>query len=132
MRTPAFASRYRRGDEHAQRVLAAVIERGRSGRGVYLEVSLLDTALGYDLYGAKLLAKTSVNPRPMGTAHPSMVPYQAFEAQDSAIMLGRATTRSVWFCAVAGLGLGGARTFATTPLRVASHAKVVATSPARD
>ena len=34
-------------------VLAAVIERGRTGKGVYLEVSLLDTALGFMTYMAQ-------------------------------------------------------------------------------
>ena len=109
-------------------VLAAVIERGRSGRGVYLEVSLLDTALGFMTYMAQSYWQTGVNPRPMGTAHPSMVPYQAFEAQDGAIMLG-AGNDAQWqrFCAVAGLQDWVAHPdFATNALRVANHAKVVA------
>ncbi|HRO54644.1 MAG TPA: CoA transferase, partial [Alicycliphilus sp.] len=85
-------------------VLAAVIERGRTGKGLYLEVSLLDTALGFMTYMAQSYWQSGVNPRPMGTAHPSMVPYQAFEAQDGAIMLG-AGNDAQWqrFCAVAGL-----------------------------
>ena len=109
-------------------VLAAVIERGRTGKGLYLEVSLLDTALGFMTYLAQSYWQSGVNPRPMGTAHPSMVPYQAFEAQDGAIMLG-AGNDAQWqrFCAVAGLQDWVAHPdFATNALRVANHAKVVA------
>ena len=85
-------------------VLAAVIERNRTGKGVYLEISLLDTALGFMTYMAQSYWRTGVNPKPMGTAHPSMSPYQAFQAADGQIMLG-AGNDAQWrrFCAVAGL-----------------------------
>lgn len=109
-------------------VLAAVIERARTGKGVYLEVSLLDTALGFMTYMAQSYWQTGVNPRPMGTAHPSMVPYQAFDVQDGAIMLG-AGNDAQWqrFCAVAGLqDWVDHPELATNALRVANHAKVVA------
>ncbi len=109
-------------------VLAAVVERGRTGKGVYLEVSLLDTALGFMTYMAQSYWQTGANPRPMGTAHPSMVPYQAFDAADGAIMLG-AGNDAQWqrFCAVAGLqDWVDHPDFATNALRVANHGKVVA------
>lgn len=109
-------------------VLAAVIERKRTGKGIYLEVSLLDTALGFMTYMAQSYWQTGVDPKPMGTAHPSMVPYQAFDAQDGAIMLG-AGNDAQWgrFCAVAGLdALINHPDFATNALRVANHDKVVA------
>ncbi len=109
-------------------VLAAVIERGRTGKGLYLEVSLLDTALGFMTYMAQSYWQTGVNPRPMGTAHPSMVPYQAFDAQDGSIMLG-AGNDAQWqrFCAVADLqDWVDHPDFATNALRVAHHEKVVA------
>jgi crotonobetainyl-CoA:carnitine CoA-transferase CaiB-like acyl-CoA transferase len=85
-------------------ILAAVIERNRTGKGVYLEISLLDTALGFMTYMAQSYWRTGVNPKPMGTAHPSMSPYQAFHASDGQIMLG-AGNDAQWrrFCAVAGL-----------------------------
>lgn len=109
-------------------VLAAVIERARTGEGVYLEVSLLDTALGFMTYMAQSHWQSGVEPQPMGTAHPSMVPYQAFDVQDGAIMLG-AGNDAQWqrFCAVAELqDWVDHPEFATNALRVANHAKVVA------
>jgi crotonobetainyl-CoA:carnitine CoA-transferase CaiB-like acyl-CoA transferase len=85
-------------------VLAAVIERGRTGKGVYVELSLMDTALGFMGYMAQSYWRTGNNPRPMGTAHPSMSPYQAFQAKDGWIMLG-AGNDAQWrrFCAAAGM-----------------------------
>lgn len=85
-------------------VLAAVLERNQTGKGVYVELSLLDTALGFMTYMAQSYWRTGVNPRPMGTAHPSMSPYQAFQASDGTVMIG-AGNDAQWkrFCAVAGL-----------------------------
>ncbi|MGV3656215.1 MAG: CaiB/BaiF CoA transferase family protein [Noviherbaspirillum sp.] len=85
-------------------VLAAVIERGRTGKGVYVELSLMETALGFMGYMAQNYWRTGNNPRRMGTAHPSMAPYQAFQAADGPLMIG-AGNDAQWrrFCAVAGL-----------------------------
>lgn len=85
-------------------VLAAVIERGRTGQGVYLEASLLDTALGLMGYMAQTYWRSGRLPQRMGTAHPTMVPYQAFDASDGPFMIG-AGNDAQWrrFCAVAGL-----------------------------
>jgi crotonobetainyl-CoA:carnitine CoA-transferase CaiB-like acyl-CoA transferase len=69
-------------------VLAAVIERGRTGEGVYLETSLLDNAMALVSYLAQNYWRSGENPRPMGTGHPSLAPYQAFEASDGSLMLG--------------------------------------------
>lgn len=85
-------------------VLAAVIERGRTGKGVYVELSLMETALGFMAYMAQSYWRTGRNPERMGTAHPSMAPYQAFDTADGAMMIG-AGNDGQWrrFCAVAGL-----------------------------
>ena len=69
-------------------VLAAVIERERTGKGVYVELALLDTALGFMSYMAQTYWHTGRDPQRMGTAHPSMCPYQAFQAKDGPLMLG--------------------------------------------
>ena len=85
-------------------VLAAIIERGRTGQGVYVELSLLDTALGFMAYMGQSYWLGGVEPGPMGTGHPSMSPYQAFKAADGPVMIG-AGNDSQWrrFCAVADL-----------------------------
>ena len=69
-------------------VLAALIERGRTGHGVYLEVSLLATAMSLMGYLAQGYWATGKSPRPMGTGHASLAPYQAFRASDATLMIG--------------------------------------------
>lgn len=69
-------------------VLAAVIERSRTGKGVYVEVTLLDTAMSLMTYLAQNYWRTGKTPQRMGTAHPAMSPYQVFEAIDGPLMLG--------------------------------------------
>lgn len=69
-------------------VLAAVIERSRSGAGQYVDVSLLDTSMGFLSYMAQSYWLSGTVPGPMGTAHPSMCPYQSFEARNGTIMIG--------------------------------------------
>jgi crotonobetainyl-CoA:carnitine CoA-transferase CaiB-like acyl-CoA transferase len=68
-------------------VLAAVIERGRSGLGQHIDIALLDCQLA-------MLANQSMNylctgeaPRRLGNAHPNVVPYQTFAASDGHLIL---------------------------------------------
>lgn len=108
-------------------VLAALLERGRTGEGVYLEVALLDTALGYMGYQAQNYWCSGAVPRRMGTAHPAMAPYQAFEASDGALFIGVGNDAQ-WqrFRAAARLQevMDEAR-FATNALRVAHFSRTV-------
>ncbi len=108
-------------------VLAAVIERGRTGEGAYLEVALLDTALGFMGYQAQNFWRTGKTPQRMGTAHPAMSPYQAFRTSDGHIMLG-VGNEVQWkrFCEVAGLQhIAADPDFATNKDRVRNFARTV-------
>jgi crotonobetainyl-CoA:carnitine CoA-transferase CaiB-like acyl-CoA transferase len=85
-------------------ILAALLERNATGQGVYLEVALMETALGFMGYMAQNYWRTGRVPGKMGTAHPSMSPYQAFGASDGPVMIGVGNDAQ-WrrFCGVAGL-----------------------------
>lgn len=85
-------------------VLAAVIERGRTGKGMYLEACLLDTAIGFMTYLAQNYLRTGKVPQRMGTAHASLCPYQVFVAADGPLMIGVGNDAQ-WkrFCPVTGL-----------------------------
>ncbi|NLC37448.1 MAG: CoA transferase [Alcaligenaceae bacterium] len=85
-------------------ILAALLEKQRSGQGAYVEVSLLDTAMGYMGYMAHNYWASGKVPSRMGTAHPSLCPYQVFDTQDGSIMLGVGNDR-LWkkFCETAAL-----------------------------
>jgi len=114
-------------------ILAALLERSQTGKGQYLDVSLLDTSLGLMSYMAQNYWRTGQIPRRMGTGHPAMCPYQAFRAADGDIMLGVGNDAQ-WqrFCAVAGLqDHVDAPQFATNADRVRHFAETVALVQAR-
>ncbi|MBL8571276.1 MAG: CoA transferase [Phreatobacter sp.] len=69
-------------------VLAALLERSQTGRGSYVEVTLLDTSLSLMGYLAQGYWLTGKIPQRMGSAHPSLAPYQAFSAADGELMIG--------------------------------------------
>jgi len=109
-------------------ILAALLERQKTGRGMHLEVSLLDTAMGLMGYLAQNYWRSGKVPKPMGTAHPAMAPYQVFQAQDGPIMIGVGNDAQ-WrrFCPAAGLqDCVDLPQFATNAQRVAHFADVVA------
>ncbi|MGC8974331.1 MAG: CaiB/BaiF CoA transferase family protein, partial [Thermoproteus sp.] len=63
-------------------VLAALRARERTGEGAYIDMALLDSALGISTHqSASYLASGRV-PRRLGSAHSSIAPYQAFKAGD--------------------------------------------------
>lgn len=108
-------------------ILAALIERSQSNQSVYVEASLLDTALTYMGYLAQSYWSTDNDPRPYGTAHPSMCPYQAFKTKDGAMVLGAGNDKQ-WadFCRVAKLThLFDDPELASNDLRVQHMAKTV-------
>ena len=109
-------------------ILAALLERGRTGKGMYLEVALLDTALGFMGYQAQNYWLTGKVPQRMGTAHPAMAPYQAFKAADGSLFIGIGNDAQ-WrrFCEVAGLqGVMNDPDFAVNARRVANFTRTVA------
>lgn len=85
-------------------ILAALMNRNNTNEGAYVEVSLLDTAMGFMSYMAHNYWSSGVEPARMGTSHPSLCPYQAFETKDGEFMLGVGNDRH-WqrFCKEAGL-----------------------------
>jgi crotonobetainyl-CoA:carnitine CoA-transferase CaiB-like acyl-CoA transferase len=108
-------------------ILAALYERDRSGLGQYIDLSLLDTQVAW-------LANQNLNylvsgqpPQRQGTAHPNIVPYQAFATADGHLMLAVGNdAQFARFCAVAGAPeLAGDARFSTNRERVAHRAELV-------
>ncbi|ALX65961.1 CaiB/BaiF CoA transferase family protein [Microbacterium sp. XT11] len=85
-------------------VLAALLERERTGVGRRLEFSLFATALSS--LGTVIAATSAGGPpsRPWGSSHPSIVPYRAFAASDGHVVLG-ATNDAMFARLVAALDL---------------------------
>ena len=74
----------------AMGVLAAVIERQRTGRGQRVDTSLFEAGLVHTYWQSAIAFATGVSPGPMGSAHPLNAPYQAFETADGWITVGAA------------------------------------------
>ncbi|HEX5756181.1 MAG TPA: CoA transferase [Arenimonas sp.] len=81
------------GQNASTAILAALIQRGHSGRGQRIDVSLFDTQLSWLVnVGAAALFTGSDAPR-YGNAHPSIVPYEAYLASDGAFVLAVASEK---------------------------------------
>ena len=74
-------------------ILAALSERDRSGRGRHVSVSLFDAAAAAMVNQAANYLLGGVVPSAMGTAHPNIVPYQAFRAADRPFILAAGNDR---------------------------------------
>ena len=109
-------------------ILTTLYERERSGRGQYLDVSLLDSQVSWLTYVAGNYFATGQEPRRLGSAHPSIVPYQPFATRDGYIMLAVGND-SLWrsFCEAAGVAeLAADPRFTTNAGRVRHREELVA------
>ena len=68
-------------------ILAALHERHATGRGRLIDVSLYDGTMSLLAHFAQLPALTGADPAPMGSRHPSVVPYDAFPARDGTVVI---------------------------------------------
>jgi crotonobetainyl-CoA:carnitine CoA-transferase CaiB-like acyl-CoA transferase len=103
-------------------VQAALAERERTGRGRHVEVSLMDAALTSLLnQGSAWVAGGSV-PGRLGNRHPSIVPYETYDAADRPFAVAVGNDRLfARLCTAVGLGeLPGDPRFATNQARVAN------------
>jgi crotonobetainyl-CoA:carnitine CoA-transferase CaiB-like acyl-CoA transferase len=74
-------------------ILAALHERSRTGRGRHMSVSLFDAGVAAMVNQAANHLLGGVVARPMGTAHPTICPYQAFHASDRPFIVAAANDR---------------------------------------
>lgn len=75
----------------AMGVLGALFQRERTGRGQYLETSLLDASLQQMYWFAAVYFQTGKILGASGSGHPLTSPYQAFQTADGWITLGGAS-----------------------------------------
>ncbi len=68
-------------------ILAALEHRHRSGKGQYIDLSLLDCVVAITSYQAMNWFLSGQVPRRMGNAHPNMVPYQVFACRDGEMIV---------------------------------------------
>jgi len=108
-------------------ILAALYHRDKTGEGQHIDMSLLDAqvavmgnqALGYLISGNE--------PRRMGNAHISIVPYQTFASKDGHLILAIGNDgQFARFCAAVGRGdLSADDRFTTNPARVTHRGSLI-------
>jgi crotonobetainyl-CoA:carnitine CoA-transferase CaiB-like acyl-CoA transferase len=74
-------------------ILCALLGRGHTGRGQYLDTSLFDAALALSVWETTELWATGRSPGPLGTANRMSAPYQAFSGSDGRFVVGAANQR---------------------------------------
>ena len=84
--------------------VSALYARRETGKGQYIDVSLLEAGVSLGIWEAGAYWATGEIPRPQGSAHQSAAPYQAFHAADGWLTIG-ATTRPNWTAMCRALGL---------------------------
>jgi formyl-CoA transferase/CoA:oxalate CoA-transferase len=68
-------------------VAGALFRRSRTGRGAHIDLSLLDSQVSLLSYLAQYFWTDGTVPRPMGSAHSSVVPYQALATRDGHLIV---------------------------------------------
>jgi len=76
-------------------VLAAHIERNKTGRGQRVDTSLFEAGITQTFWQSAIALATGVSPTPMGSAHPLNAPYEAFQTANGWLTLG-AASQVVW------------------------------------
>jgi crotonobetainyl-CoA:carnitine CoA-transferase CaiB-like acyl-CoA transferase len=88
----------------ANGIQAALVERGRTGAGRHVEVSLMDSALTILLNQGTAWVAAGVNGQRRGNRHPSIVPYETYETADREIAIATGNERIfVRLCEALGL-----------------------------
>jgi crotonobetainyl-CoA:carnitine CoA-transferase CaiB-like acyl-CoA transferase len=112
----------------ATAILAALIARERTGKGQWLDVSLLDSTVSWMTYMAANYFATGRNPERMGSAHPTIVPYQCFKTSDGLYLTLAIGNDKLFrdFVKAAGLeNLADDPRFATNPNRVRNRKDLI-------
>ena len=66
---------------------AALYDRQKTGKGMYIDVSMLDCQIAIlENAIARYLSKNEI-PKPMGSRHPSIAPFEAFKTKDSFLII---------------------------------------------
>ena len=114
-------------------ILAALHHRARTGEGQYLELSLMECGIAALINAATAYLVGGEAQGRWGSAHPSLVPYQAFRARDGYLMVG-AGNEPLWrtFCDVLGDGeMARDARFDSNAKRVAARGELVLRIEAR-
>ena len=111
----------------ANAVQAALLSRAETGKGQYIDLSLLDVQVATLANQAMNFLASGESPARLGNAHPNIVPYQAFATTDGHIILAVGNDKQFrTFCEIGGNpALGENPAFATNRKRVENRADLI-------
>ncbi len=109
-------------------ILAALLQRGRTGRGAHIDVSMLETMVEWMNFPLYYAFEGAAPPKRTGASHATIYPYGPFRAGDGKLVMFGLQNEREWatFCAQV-LGQPGLATdarFASNALRTAARAEV--------
>jgi crotonobetainyl-CoA:carnitine CoA-transferase CaiB-like acyl-CoA transferase len=109
-------------------ILAALLQRTRTGVGQHIDIALLDVQVAAMANQALYYLVTGRNPGRYGNAHASIVPYQAFATKDGDITIAGANDGQFRrLCAVLGQSeLAADERYATNAARVLNREALIA------
>ncbi len=108
-------------------ILAALAKRLVTGEGDHIDVSLFDSIVSWLTYTSTYYFITGRQPMRLGSAHPSIVPYQAFRCRDKFLVVAVGNDEQ-WrgLCEAMGLErILADRRFSTNPLRVRNRGYLI-------
>jgi crotonobetainyl-CoA:carnitine CoA-transferase CaiB-like acyl-CoA transferase len=108
-------------------ILTALHARERTGRGQFIDVSMLEGQLGILSGVVGTFVADGIVPEPMGTAYAALLPYQTFRTATRDIAIGIGSEK-LWrtFCPLLGLAeLADDPRFATNAVRNANRPALV-------
>jgi formyl-CoA transferase/CoA:oxalate CoA-transferase len=109
-------------------ILAALAARARTGKGQWIDVSLLDSTVSWMTYMAAYYFATGKSPERSGSAHPTIVPYQCFKTQDNefvALAVGNDKLFQNFCRAINKENLADDPRFSTNPSRVTNREQLI-------
>jgi len=102
-------------------VLAALMQRGRTGRGQHLDIALLDVSVAMNANQAANYLVSGDNPERIGNTHPNLAPYEVFECVDGHVILAIGNdAQFAAFCQLVNTDWHLQRSFATNAERLAN------------
>lgn len=85
-------------------ILAAYINRLKTGKGQRVDTSLLEASMVHTAWPSAIYFATGVSPGPLGSAHPISAPYQAIQTADGWINIG-AANQANWLRLIEVIGM---------------------------
>ena len=110
----------------ATAILAAIVQRSRTGEGQHIDMALMDVATAIMANQSMNYLATGTAPQKMGNAHPNLAPYAVFDCADGWLILATGNDGQYRkLCGILGLEeMASDPDYLTNAARVANRAEL--------